>query len=968
MRSTPYHASYYAHSLTLRHPSDDIQKLTAALGDARVDLNPHQVEAALFAFKSPLKKGAILADEVGLGKTIEAGLVIAQKWAEKERRILIICPANLRKQWAMELEEKFFLQSAILENTDFKNAKTANPFRRQDKVTICSYQLAHKREKELLMAGWGLAVLDEAHRLRNVYRPDNKIGNSIKRSLKDVRKILLTATPLQNSLSELYGLVSLIDDYAFGDYNSYKSQYSRLDSDTSFNSLKARLAPICQRTLRRDVQQYIKYTERKAIVEEFVPHKEEMELYHLVSEYLRRPRLYALPNSQRHLMTLILRKLLASSSFAIQGTFEKLADKLEAELKGIPIDTDITADFDTFNELAEQWEQDEDNKYDSSDREAIEDEIKELREYTRLALSIKSNSKGEKLVKALEKGFSKLNELGAPKKAIIFTESRRTQDYLKQILESSGYKGKIVLFNGTNNDHDSRQIYNHWLAVNKNSDRVSGSKTADMRQALTDYFRNEAEIMIATEAAAEGINLQFCSLVVNYDLPWNPQRIEQRIGRCHRYGQKFDVVVLNFLNKTNEADQRVYKLLDDKFQLFNGVFGASDEILGAIEEGVDFEKRIGDIFQRCRTTEEINSAFDQLQAEFEQEIDKTMKSTRRKLLENFDAEVHEKLRMDLKKGREYLTKQEKWLWAITKDYIGLHGVFNDDRFDFRVKNNVFGLPAGYYRLLRHGQPEPQPEERTYKAAKLNPRFTPTEHYDGFRHIYRTGHPLAQKIIEHYKSTPLEVRELVFNHSADRIKRTAIEPLKDKIGYMQLTKLTIASIETTEYLVLSGITADGLPIDQETCHRLFDLPATVGDCVPIHPKTVNDLKVATQLLKKKIVDRTVERNEQFFVEESEKLDNWGEDQRNSLRVQLKDLDTQINELKKQARAAANLPERLKFEKERKKLDTERDTAWREYDSAAKEIERQKDALIDEIEKRLSQQITEEVVFTIRWRIK
>ncbi len=111
--------------------------------------------------------------------------------------------------------------------------------------------------------------------------------------------------------------------------------------------------------------------------------------------------------------------------------------------------------------------------------------------------------------------------------------------------------------------------------------------------------------MIATEAAAEGINLQFCNLVVNYDLPWNPQRIEQRIGRCHRYGQKFDVVVVNFLNRNNAADQRVYKLLDEKFRLFNGVFGASDEVLGAIESGVDFEKRIVSIYQKCRTPQQI---------------------------------------------------------------------------------------------------------------------------------------------------------------------------------------------------------------------------------------------------------------------------------------------------------------------------------------------------------------------------
>ena len=967
MKSTPYHAKYYAHCLTLKHPSDSVQKFTAALWDARVDLNPHQVEAALFAFQSPLKKGAILADEVGLGKTIEAGLIIAQKWAEKSRRILIICPANLRKQWAMEMQDKFFLPSIIVENDLFKGkSKLSNPFQLQDTIIICSFQFARAKESLLAQAGWDLAVIDEAHRLRNVYRPDNKIGNSIKRSLKDVRKILLTATPLQNSLSELYGLVSLIDDYAFGDYASYKAQYSRLDTESAFSSLKARLAPICKRTLRRQVQEYINYTKRVAIVEEFIPHDAETELYELVSNYLRRDKLYALPNSQRHLMTLILRKLLASSSFAIQGTFEKLADKLEAALKNIPGEDNPIDDFETFNELSEQWETEE-SIYDTSDIEAIRDEIAELRKYTRLALSIKSNSKGEKLVTALEKGFDKLRELGAPQKAIIFTESRRTQNYIKQILDQAGYEGKVVLFNGTNNDHDSRMIYEHWQAVNKNSDRVSGSKSADMRQALTDYFREEAQIMIATEAAAEGINLQFCSLVVNYDLPWNPQRIEQRIGRCHRYGQKFDVVVLNFLNKTNAADQRVYRLLDEKFQLFNGVFGASDEILGKIEEGVDFEKRIGEIFQRCRSTEEINAAFDELQAEYEEQIDKTFKITRKKLLENFDAEVHEKLRVSLDKTNEYITKQERWLWKMTKQYVGLDGYFHDADLSFRVKNNIYGLPKGNYRLLRHCESKPTPTHEAIRMGELNPAWQPNEHFDGFYHIYRLGHPLAQKIINHYMGEIPETREVVFDQKSDKLKRTALKPYVDKTGYLQLSKLTIQSFETEEYLILSGITQDGIPLEHETCHRLFDLPATVGDKAFIIPETMVDLSLATKVFRQQIVNRNTERNSLFFSEEMDKLQEWAEDMCAGLEREIKDIDAEVRLRKVEAKKMTILEAKIEAQRDIKELEAKRNKKRRNLFDAQDEIEQKKDILLAEIENRLKQSISEEVLFTIKWKL-
>src|SRR5262245_11067037 len=160
-----------------------------------------------------------------------------------------------------------------------------------------------------------------------------------------------------------------------------------------------------------------------------------------------------------------------------------------------------------------------------------------------------------------------------------------------------------------------------------------------MKAAVVEAFRDRKTIMIATESGAEGINLQFCSLVVNFDLPWNPQRVEQRIGRCHRYGQKIDVTVVNFLNLKNRAEERVFELLDQKFRLFDGVFGASDEVLGAIETGVDFERRILEIVQKCRSDEEIDAAFNALQADLAASIDADMMAARQKLLDNMDTAV-----------------------------------------------------------------------------------------------------------------------------------------------------------------------------------------------------------------------------------------------------------------------------------------------------------------------------------------
>lgn len=959
MSITPYHAKYFAYELTKRSSSDSMQKLASTLVDAQVDLNPHQVDAALFAFRSPLSKGAILADEVGLGKTIEAGLVISQKWAERKRKIIIITPANLRKQWSQELQDKFFLNSVILEAKSFnefiKKGKL-NPFDQPD-IIICSYQFARTKEPYLKLIQWDLAVVDEAHRLRNVYKANNKIAKSIKDSLIEAPKILLTATPLQNSLLELYGLVSIIDDYSFGDLKSFKTQYSRVNSGAdaeTFNELKERLKPICKRTLRRQVLEYIRYTNRIALVEEFYPTEEEQRLYDMVSDYLQADNLYALPASQRKLMTLILRRLLASSTFAISGTLEGLANKLGGivkESETINTEEVFALDFETYDELKDEWEGEEDEEqekekktYTQQDIENIRTEIDSLKEFEKLAKSIRLNSKGEKLFTALEKGFNEMARLGAPKKAIIFTESTRTQLYLRNILEARGYADKVVLFNGSNTDEKSRRIYADWVARHKNTDKITGSRTADMRAALVDYFRDEATIMIATEAAAEGINLQFCSMVINYDMPWNPQRIEQRIGRCHRYGQKYDVVVVNFLNKANAADVRVYELLRDKFQLFNGVFGASDEVLGSIENGVDFEKRIARIYQECRTTKQIEEAFNELQSELEVNISDAMQQTRQKLLENFDEEVHEKLRINLQESKDYLSRYESWLWNITQFALNSNADFSSNEHSFRLLKNP------YSDLKIHPGP--------YRIGKAIDDSN----------VYRIGHPLAQRIIEECKKQELPSVELTFDYTNTIKKISTLEPYVGQSGYMLGRVLSVTSFDVEEFVQLSAITQSGNVLSKDICERFFSLPASISGSKANTPDTViNELEGHLKAHQLQVIDEIGQRNANYFEIELEKLDLWGEDRRNSLKITLKDLDQQIKDIKKQARLAPNLPEKLKLEKERKKLESERDTAWREYDGAAKEIEQSKDRLIEQIEQKLQQELIKNDLFLIKWNL-
>ncbi len=513
--STAYHSQYWAHALTLRGSGGDIESLSRSIANARVDLNPHQIDAALFALRSPLSNGAIFADEVGLGKTIEAGIVLAQRWAERRRRILVIVPAMLRKQWQQELEEKFYLPSIVLDtkvaNRLRKNG-SVNPFEQDDRVVICSYNFASAKVAEISRVPWDLAVIDEAHRLRNVYRSRNRTDPLAKKSmahkiadtLGQVPKLLLTATPLQNSLMELYGLVSVIDDHVFGDSVSFREQFVRTSSENLRNEeLKFRLDPICIRTLRKQVTEYIPFTKRVPITQDFLPSDPEQELYERVSAYLQRECLFALPASQRQLITLVLRKLLASSTFAIAKTLRSLIRRLENLQEQVELLDD--EDLEGIDELEDEWQEngnDETVVLRKIDPAMLKDELEELRRYADLAESIQNNAKGQALVSALQTAFEHAEKLGAAHKAVVFTESRRTQQYLFDLLSANGYTGQLVMINGTNSDPHSKEIYEQWRVKHEGQDIISGSRAVDIKAALIEQFRGNATVLIATGAAA----------------------------------------------------------------------------------------------------------------------------------------------------------------------------------------------------------------------------------------------------------------------------------------------------------------------------------------------------------------------------------------------------------------------------------------------------------------------------------
>ncbi len=604
--------------------------------NADIELNPHQINAFCAAIQALKTGGIVLADEVGLGKTIEAGLVIDYVIGAGAKRILLSMPATLRKQWEVELKEKFNLSAIILDRIilekDYYDWKTRPESGKNAEIVITSYDFASKLIKRLPKVKWDYVVIDEAHNLRNVFH-NTKRAKKLYDLTQGIPKLLLTATPLQNSLSDLHGLVSFIDPRIFG---SEKVFNSRFVEEQDYSELKKELLPVMYRTLRRDVSKYMPFKARKCVTVDFALTPEEEQLYDLVNGFLKRRDLYSIPNNNNsQLIIMVIRKLLASSSFALVQTFEVLKKRLEKLLQGTK-SANAQEGFDLFwdyveDEMDESDEEEAENEDLVFQKQSIQFELEEVNKIIALARSIKTNAKIQALLSAVNIAFDQQIKQGIAQKVVIFTESKRTQKYIAEELCKNGYlEDDIVQFNGEQNDPISKEIYRTWKV--KNFGNGDYGRSVEFKHAIVDYFKGHAKVLIVTDAGSEGLNLQFCNTIINYDLPWNPQKIEQRIGRCHRYGQQNDVVAINLLNTTNVADRRVYEILSHKFELFEGVFGASDIALGVLESGVGFEKRILEIYQSCCTEKEFTTEFDKLSRKLDSKNDKDVKRLRTLLL------------------------------------------------------------------------------------------------------------------------------------------------------------------------------------------------------------------------------------------------------------------------------------------------------------------------------------------------
>lgn len=629
---------YLAEDLVRLRRSDESRRYAAPQRAARIDPNPHQIDAVMFALSRLREGGCILADEVGLGKTIEAGLVIAQMLAEGAKRVLLVAPKPLLGQWRQELYSLFGI--------DVREGRADPGGFDGDGVFVAGREMVGSaRGRDVLLAGraFDLCVVDEAHEMfAGIYKRFDRFGVYQEESpnartagrLREVLGsttpvILLTATPIQNTLTELWGLVQYVDptNTLLGDLPTFRAMFCAGDDRSLIRGqegeLRERLNVVVQRTLRRQAQEFLQrpFVDRQARLFEYSMSTEEKALYDDVTAYLLEPGIVAFQGNQRQLLLIGFHRRMASSTRALSASLDKVAARLRDMLEkgaGVDAKTDTSAFLDDLEDDEKVADEEAGERIHFSP-EAIRAELARVENFAARARNLREDSKARALLQAVDVVIERGKRGEGSGRLLVFTESLVTQDYLRDLLIQSRLVAshEVTRYRGTNDSPEALAALARWREEIEKGMPLYARPSADVavRLALVHEFKTRSKVLIATEAGAKGLNLQFCDTVVNFDLPWNPQRIEQRIGRCHRYGQEHPVTVVNFLARDNEAQRLTFEILSQKLELFGTVLDASDQVLhrasGAAPEtlagafGAEIEAELRKIYDRSRTVDEV---------------------------------------------------------------------------------------------------------------------------------------------------------------------------------------------------------------------------------------------------------------------------------------------------------------------------------------------------------------------------
>ncbi|MHB8633768.1 MAG: DEAD/DEAH box helicase, partial [Thermoplasmatota archaeon] len=495
----------------------------------KIKILPHQVKAAIKVLNQ-LQGRAIFADEVGLGKTIEAGIVMKELISRgKARSVLILTPASLAGQWQQELWDKFGERFVKHDDPEFGG------FGKHDRV-VSSIDTAKSAQHypDIIAREWDLVIIDEAHYLKNKKTQRYSLADDITAR----HALMLTATPIQNNLIELYNLINLIKPGLLGTMQNFEEEYVG-DAQGRVLLHAQRLQTLLQQVLIRNRRSEtgLKFPERKVDTHRVNASKGEYELHQAVSSFIRNYKQFF----ESHLALMVLEREVASSAPALSKTLDNMSQKMQ--------------DPETHKAMLDLRAQ---------------------------ADAVKRNSKVNLILEIAGKTKEKM---------IVFTQFRETQELLSRRLQQEGVTN--VKFHG--------QL-------------TPGRR----RRAIEEFKGDKVQVMVATDSGSEGLNLQFAHVLVNYDLPWNPMRVEQRIGRVHRIGQESNAVIILNLAVADTIEDYVLQVLYEKIKLFEVAIGEMDLILGDLDESGGLEKRILDAIMAAESDEQVKGSLERVQSEVKQ--------------------------------------------------------------------------------------------------------------------------------------------------------------------------------------------------------------------------------------------------------------------------------------------------------------------------------------------------------------
>ncbi len=567
-----------------------------AMNISKIDPLPFQIEAVYgYVLKQPRVR-FLIADDPGAGKTIMAGLILKElKLRQLAKRVLIVVPGHLKDQWRRELKEKFDETFMILDRNTFNTHYGENPWQLNNQV-ITSIDFAKQEDilPSLSSVHWDLTIVDESHKM-SAYKYGNKTKKTERYKLGEVLSktsnhlLFLTATPHKGDPENFRLFLDLLIPGFFA------------TNEMIEESLKNKDNPLFIRRLKEDLRDFKGnpiFTRRFPKTIKFCLSESEKELYNEISWYVVEQYNKALEKFwESHkkgnvaFALVILQRRLASSTYALWKSLERRKEKLEKILEDKEKSKNITfIDYEEPEDLeeSERWKREE--EWESitvaSNKDELKQEIEMLKDLIEKAKCIIDEEKEVKLKElknAIEKGFENIKKMKGNPKILIFTESMDTLEYLVNKIKSWGYKVNYI--------HGRMNL----------EERIKAEKV----------FRDESEIMVATEAAGEGINLQFCHIMINYDIPWNPTRLEQRMGRIHRYGQQKDVHIFNLVAQDTREGKVLAKLFD-KLEEIREKLGSDKvfDVIGDIFEGKNFYHLLIDAVTNTKSMDEILKELD----------------------------------------------------------------------------------------------------------------------------------------------------------------------------------------------------------------------------------------------------------------------------------------------------------------------------------------------------------------------